>query len=185
MEFFIINTHLGSGASILLDSLQANDKIAVIHSSPNFVYKNPLDLIYLANKVKKQKPFTKIIIDKICFNYQMGNNLYDVCKFIYFIRPPEETLNYIIENKKYTLENALNYYCFRLKRMLEMLKNKQNKIIIKWNELSTAEIKSFLGIKNFNLLDRKEKVNLFLNNKIIEEAKSCFNAFSIAKDINI
>ena len=68
--------------------------------------------------------YAKVFYDELCFNHQLrSRSLYQACHYIYVVREPAVSLPLIV-GEGYTDIMALNYYCFRLRRLCEMAQKK-------------------------------------------------------------
>lgn len=146
---FIIS-HLGSGSNDLLDIINKNPRCDIQKSS--VTYKSPEDLNWLFSKPHKCRDRSAIYGDHILFNQSFScKNLYEICKFIYIIRPARDSLNEISKNSNLNGEFAANYYSFRLRRICEMARKTPNSLFFTWEELisgsSFLEIEKYLGLK--------------------------------------
>lgn len=145
---FIVS-HLGSGSDDLVNILNKNPQCSIIQSEIN--YKNYLSLYKMFDIDHPCRNASAIYGDHILYNMSISSKcFYDFCKFIYVVREPRASLNYIVDNFRYSPENAKKYYCFRLRRIYEMFKKTKNSIFLNWDDLDKKTtfdlIEKYLGL---------------------------------------
>lgn len=153
---FIVS-HLGSGSQDLLDILNENPRCSIENSQTR--YSNPEDLNWLFSKPHKCRDSSAIYGDHILFNPSFScKSLYNVCKFIYIIRPPRQSLNQTHIFRKSGLEGefAAKYYSFRLRRICEMARKTPNSLLLTWDDLSSG--RAFSSIEEYLKLSTQLKV---------------------------
>lgn len=141
--FILIATHLGSGASMLCDSLARHPLVS--RGVSRGAYRHPHDL-----SLMKTDRYARIHFDKVVFNYQVGSSsLYRSCRYIFVVRGPDETLASII-SRGYQPDRAVVYYRYRLRRLCEMAKHVDG-MLVTWDDLVTGRafesVQKFLGLK--------------------------------------
>lgn len=144
--YLFIATHLGSGASLLCDSLSKN---MLFNRHIRQVYKSGTDL----KLMKESNPYAKIHFDKLIYNHQFTcTNLLSQCHFIYVVREPNPTLSYLVKAKGYSERGAMMYYTFRMRRLCEMAKKTRKAKLFTFDDLVSGrafeEIQKFIGLKN-------------------------------------
>ena len=153
---FIVS-HLGSGSDDLVKILNKNPQCSIIQSE--IIYKNSLSLQKMFEIDHPCRDSSAIYGDHILYNMSISSKcFYDFCKFIYVIREPRPTLNYIVSNYNYSPENAKSYYCFRLRRIYEMFKKTKNSIFLNWEDLSNGS--AFCLIEKYLDLNKKLDIKL-------------------------
>jgi len=145
--FLFIATHLGSGASILCDSLNSHKNCQCSWVPGEHTYIHGSDLI----KMKSEN--AKIHFDKLTHNYQFTcASLYSQCRFIYVIREPGLSIPYLISHKNYTHKRAYNYYTFRLRRLCEMAKKTPGSLLLRGDDLFSGRaypaVQKYLGLRD-------------------------------------
>lgn len=92
--------------------------------------------------------------DHLLFNSSLScKNLYEICRFIYVIRPPRAALNEISTIKDSGLKGAFaaKYYSFRLRRICEMARNTPGALLLTWDDMASGKafvsIEEYLGLK--------------------------------------
>ena len=181
---FIVS-HLGSGSLDLIDILNKNQKCLFENSLVE--YDNPLILEWLFNKKHKTRNVSAIYGDHLVYNMSFScKKLYELCKFIYVIRPARATLNEIKATKHlpYNEKNATNYYKFRLRRICEMAHHTPDAVLMTWDDLAKGTgfpiIEEYLGLKeqlkveyHHFPLDVKDD----FNESLIEEAQDAYERY--------
>lgn len=140
--YLFIATHLGSGASMICDCFSHYSYI--IRMQPRFCYSKISDIDKITH--------ASILYDKLVFNYELeSKSFYSFCKFIYVVRDAPQTLGYLVAEKNYSKQGAYNYYCFRLRRLCEMIRNTPNSLLLTWDDLVSGkaytDIQKYLGLK--------------------------------------
>lgn len=162
-KFAFIVSHLYSGSDYLVKILNNNPKCNIMSTLRQ--YESVGDLTFLGNF----NNLNYIYGDHSLFNYSFScKHLYKICKFIYVIRPPRQTLNELLYI--YSKKSAVNYYCFRLRRICEMAKQTPGAVLITYDEL--------MGGKSFDLIYNYLKLRDPLKHDMIEgEIKKISNNF--------
>ncbi len=146
--------HEQSGSNILFDILSANPRIQGYKTLTT--YNHPLSLESLTNLPHKLRNTAAIWLTELLHNYQFScKKLYNICKFIYMIRPAEATLNGLVD--VYDAECAAMYYCYRLQRICEMAKRTPGAVLV--TDMSALPlIEEYLGLKEHLLPPELENV---------------------------
>lgn len=144
--YLFIATHLGSGASMLCDSLSRHGLCA--HARPRTAYKHASDLL----KMKEARPVSKIYFDKLVWNFQFCcPSLYTQCKFIYVVREAKPTLSHLIKHKGYSTQGAYLYYTYRLRRLCEMAKKTPDAMLLTFDDIASTraftDLQTNLGLR--------------------------------------
>lgn len=181
---FIVS-HLGSGSLDLLDILNKNPKCSFENSLVE--YDSPIVLDWLFNKKHKTRNASAIYGDHLVYNMSIScKTLYEICKFIYVIRPARSSLNEIMATKgsTYTEKTATNYYKFRLRRICEMAHRTPDAVLLTWDDLAKGTgfpiIEEYLGLKeqlkveyyHFSLDSRNN-----FNENLITEAQDAYERY--------
>ena len=143
-----LTSHLGSGSETLIHLLNRNPRLQIETISAN--YTHPLDLESLTGMPHKNETTAAYWGDHLVFNFQLGHKaLYGLCKFLYMVRPARPSLNEIVA-QGYPHLGAVRYYCFRLRRMWDMLRKTPNAILFTHDEAVSGkifpEIEEYLGL---------------------------------------
>ena len=145
-----ITSHLASGSNELIHILNENERIQI--SETNIAYTGIDDLLTLKSQRHKLNNTAAIYGNHLLFNINFLNkSLYPCCKFIYCIRPGIATINQLVSKYNYTPENALSYYCLRLRRIYEMAHQTPGAVLLTWNDLTEGKglnlINQYLELK--------------------------------------
>lgn len=152
-QYCLIQTHKASNVNYISDIFNHNPRVAI--DTTNFQYNFPLQLELLSqhlNNTKVANQFKLIHSDILTENHAFASySLCNVCKFIYFVRPPEPTLSEMLASKMYAPLEADSYYCFRLQRLSQIAEKTPNALLITWNEVANNRafkaIEDYLGLK--------------------------------------
>lgn len=130
-KVLFLTSHLGSGHDILFNLLCENPRIEGYKTG--FLYEYPLTINSLLAYPHKQRNTAAVYMDELLYNHSLSTKkLYGVCKFIYFIRQPIYSLNIGLRP-----DMAVDYYCFRLRRMCEMAR-KSGGVLVTWEDLASG-----------------------------------------------
>lgn len=147
-----ITSHIHSGSSGLIEIMNQNPRVEI--RDTDIGYDHPDKLKSLFQHGHKLDNTAAIYGEHLLFNMHFTSSVfYDFCKFIYIIRDAKSTIEEIMSDKKrnYSLNNAIRYYCYRLRRMCEMAKKTPGAILLRWQDLSTREglelVEDYLNLK--------------------------------------
>jgi hypothetical protein len=134
-----------------------------VHSS-GFIYDHPTKL----DKLPVGK-YDQLVVDRLLYNYQLAKSLYPLCRYIYMIRSPERSLPVIMQHG-YTAETAVDYYCFRLRRLCEMKTPQQ--VVFTYDQLLSGDFNGINQLLNIQLTKYFVPFNegSFVEGKVIENA---------------
>lgn len=131
-------SHLASGSTGLVHILNGNERIQMMTS--NIIYENVNDLNILKTQRHKLNNVAAIYGDHLLFNTSLNNkSLYNCAKFIFCIRPGAATINELVSKHDVAPESALNYYCFRLRRIYEMAYQMPQAVLVTWDDLASGK----------------------------------------------
>jgi hypothetical protein len=147
---FIVS-HLGAGSRKLINIMNKNPRISIQQKGAGYFHASSLE--WLFDLSHKTNDSSAIYGDHLLFDANFAcKSLYNICGFIYLIRPAKPSLNQIVKNFGYTPENAFAYYTFRLRRICEMAKNTPGSPLLTWNDLATGRgfstIEEYLHLKS-------------------------------------
>ena len=145
--YLFVATHLGSGASLLCESMNLH-RVCAWHRG-NGSYKHGSDLV----KMKDGANWAKVHFDKITHNHQFTcPSLYRQCQFVYVIREPAATFANLIQYKGYLPDRAFLYYTFRLRRLCEMVKKTPKSVVLRADDLFSGRgletVQKSLGLRD-------------------------------------
>lgn len=170
---FIVS-HLGSNSDYLVRIINNNPKCHILSSGRQYDHIDSLEYLYKFHSYKNYSG--SIYGDQLLFNYSFScKYLYKICKFIYLIRPPRQTLNEILTY--YNKKNAINYYTFRLRRICEMAKQTKNAVLITYDELMGEKASDVIS----NYLNLADKLKHDMIEGEIKPIKNNFDESTIMK----
>jgi len=146
---FVVS-HLGSESEELVRILNENPRVVIYPKDR--VYTHPTDLDWLFEHGHKLDNAAAVYGNHLLHNASFtSKSLYEICKFIYLIRPAKPSIN-IIQTENYTAHTACRYYCFRLRRICEMAKRTPKAVFLTWQDLADGRgqilIERYLNLKN-------------------------------------
>lgn len=173
-------THLGAGASLLTNMLNASHRINVLPVKPAYYqYDDPSRLASITQPYLHIKPLATTFIHRINYNHTIGNkSVLGAGRFIYLIREPLEALNYLVKEKRYTEHVALRYYTFRLRRICETALLTDG-IFFTWDDLIKGNAKllimDMLKLKELSFPYKDKPSENTVHESIIEQAQASYN----------
>lgn len=142
-------SHVGSGSDALYALLNSEQRI--MGFDKNNIYESPLQLLGLTEKKHKLNNSSRIYMDHLVYNYQYSLKPNDSVQFIFLVREPEGTIDYLVNRKIYKKHDAKRYYLFRIRRICELLKRNPNSIFLTYSNLREGKgldlISEYLGLK--------------------------------------
>jgi hypothetical protein len=147
-KVLFLTSHLKSGSDVLYHILDQNPRVQGFRSG--FPYYDMPTILALTQQRHKLDNQAAIYMDELLYNFWLQTkDAYKHCKFIYVIRPPEQTLNELV--RIYKPQAACNYYCYRLRRMCEMAKRTPGAVLLTWEDIETGRglplVERYLGLK--------------------------------------
>jgi hypothetical protein len=147
---FVVS-HLGSGSGSLVAELNSHPQCE-IRESPT-CYDNPASVRWLFRLGHKCRDASAVYGDHLLLNPSIATkSLYGLCRFIFIVRPPRHSLEFILAHG-YSPDAASAYYRFRLRRICEMVHRCPDAPVFTWDDLakesSMAIIKKYLGIQGW------------------------------------
>lgn len=127
-ELCLIHTHRGNDLNLLKIALNQHSNVVCL--SDFISIKNFSDLKIIQKDLIKRIG-CGLIVDN--HNFALQKNL--PCKHAIFLQDPSETINYLVSEENYTLNNALDYYGFRLQRLAQLYKKLNPVALIDLNSL--------------------------------------------------
>lgn len=175
----LICSHLESGSDNLIYNLDSGAKFQKFNATYNDIKCLTLEK---PNFEYRKRP--KIYFDHILYNHEFScKELYKYLSFIFVIGEPKATLSNIIFKEIYDQKTACNYYCFRLRRIYEMIRRSKNHLIFFKEDLSKQEIYDNIQ-KMMNIKDKlkikiknKEKQEIKIDRNLLEEAEYFYEKY--------
>lgn len=182
--FFVVSCY-GCRSEKLLNILNNNSRVMVSRFS-GIHYKNWNSLEQLVNRPHKNHTSAAFYGDQILFNEHFSYPpFYKKCKFIFFI-DNSKSLNSIVKYLKYTPQNALSYYCFRLRRIYEMAKRVEESVFLTFSHLREGKglglIEKLLNLRELlkteeNLADDQYEMLESIPSEIFTKAEDCYEKY--------
>ena len=149
-DYLLVITHLGAAFGPLVRAFNANSETS-LNSTP-FFYTSPEDL-YILKIICNQTKEARILVDILSFNYRLQSpTLSEVCNFLYYLGDPRRSITSLVQDHKYTLTKAYDYYAFRLQRISSIIKHTPKANLLTWDTLNddtvSKKISSRLHLKN-------------------------------------
>jgi hypothetical protein len=179
-KILLIVSHLESGSDVLVQSLDSGVKLQRL----NFNLYSNLDCLSFKRPNTEYRKRPKVYFDHILYNHEFScKELFKYLNFIYVVGDPKKSLDNIVHNKTYDERTACNYYCFRVRRIYEMIK-KSNDCLVFFNEdihndETYNKIHQMIGIKDKikiknNIQDKKE---IYIDRNIMSEAERFYEKY--------
>jgi len=179
-KILLIVSHLESGSESLVQNLDSGVKLQRL----NFNLYSNLDCLSFKRPNTEYRKRPKVYFDHILYNHEFScKELFKYLNFVYIVGDPKKSLDNIVHNKTYDERTACNYYCFRIRRIYEMIKKSNDCLVFFDEDLHNDEtynkihqiigIKDKIKIKN-NTQDKKE-INIDRN--IMNEAESFYEKY--------
>jgi len=182
-KVLFLSSHLGSGSDQLYVAFC--DLLSIQGYKKENIYRSMQDIFFLTEQKHKLKTSARVYMDHLLFNYQFScKQAYENCKFIFIVREPEETIEFLVSNKFYNKKDAILYYLYRIRRICEMAKNSKDGLFLTHANLKNGkgiqEIKDYLNIKerfNFVFENIENKNKNILTYKEIENLNQVYEKY--------
>lgn len=182
-KVLFLSSHLGSESDQLYVAFC--DLLSIQGYKKENIYRSMQDVYFLTERKHKLKTSARIYMDHLLFNYQFScKQAYENCKFIFIVREPEETIEFLVSNKLYNKKDAISYYLYRIRRICEMAKNTKEGLFLTHTNLKNGkgiqEIKDYLNIKerfNFVFENIENKNKNILTYKEIENLNQVYEKY--------
>jgi hypothetical protein len=179
-KILLIVSHLESGSESLVQNLDSGVKLQRL----NFNLYSNLDCLSFKRPNTEYRKRPKVYFDHILYNHEFScKELFKYLNFVYVVGDPKKSLDNIVHNKTYDERTACNYYCFRVRRIYEMIKKSNDCLVFFDEDLQNDEtynkihqtigIKDKIKIKN-NTQDKKE---IYIDRNIMNEAESFYEKY--------
>jgi len=182
-KVLFLSSHLGSESDQLYVAFC--DLLSIQGYKKENIYRSMQDIYFLTERKHKLKTSARVYMDHLLFNYQFScKQAYENCKFIFIVREPEETIEFLVSNKLYNKKDAISYYLYRIRRICEMAKNSKDGLFLTHANLKNGkgiqEIKDYLNIKerfNFVFENIENKNKNILTYKEIENLNHVYEKY--------
>ena len=179
-KILLIVSHLESGSDILVQNLDSGARLQRL----NFNLYSNLDCLSFKRPNTEYRKRPKVYFDHILYNHEFScKELFKYLNFVYVIGDPKKSLDNIVSNKTYGERTACNYYCFRVRRIYEMIKKSNNCLVFFDEDLQNDEtynkIYQMLGIKDKIKIKNKtqDKKEIYIDRNIMSEAESFYEKY--------
>lgn len=178
----LVISHSGSGSSALCHILDNTKRVQWCRT--NLTYHHPEDLEALTSLSHKTNDISAVWLDDVLYNFQFsGKCLYNMCRFIYVIRPPKPTLGVLVKQPADNLYMT-RYYTYRLRRMYEMAK-KTGGLLLTWDDLITGKsfdlLREYLCVREELRIDPaffpENKANPVMAANFVQEAQVAYERY--------
>lgn len=122
-QTLFVVSHMFGGSDLLAETMNAHPNIEVWSSG--IVYDSMEKIVLMNRADHKDRTSRAIFGDQLFHNHAFYcKPAYDVCKFIYIINAPKQSLNLMLSKRYFTsIDEADRHYRFRLRRIYEMARN--------------------------------------------------------------
>ena len=174
-KVLFIMSHLGSSSSTLINSLLQDPKIDIFNTNQIYDHYDKIEI--LTNNIHKRNNSAAIYMEEILHNYRFTcKMLCSLCKFIFIIREPSETLfNIRKNNPEYSELTAQRYYCFRLRGIYEYICRTPNSIVLNYEDIkknNLSNLENYLGIDNIVIPEQSFSGSIYS-----EECENCYERY--------
>jgi hypothetical protein len=179
-KILLIVSHLESGSESLVQNLDSGVKLQRL----NFNLYSNLDCLSFKRPNTEYRKRPKVYFDHILYNHEFScKELFKYLNFVYVIGNPKKSLDNIVHNKTYDERTACNYYCFRVRRIYEMIKKSNDCLVFFDEDLQNDEtynkIHQMLGIKDKIKIKNKiqDKKEIYIDRNIMSEAERFYEKY--------
>lgn len=179
-KILLIISHLESGSDALVQSLDSGVRLQRLGYN---LYSN-LDCLSFKRPNTEYRKRPTVYFDQILYNHEFScKELFKYLNFVYVVGDPKKSLDSIVYNKIYNERTACNYYCFRIRRIYEMIKKSNSGVVFFDDELQDGEtyfkIHQMLGIKDkIKIKDKaQDKKEIYIDRNIMGEAESFYEKY--------
>jgi len=132
--------HSYSGSNVLYEAMNQNPRIQGFRKGEYNIYDTKLSLLRYTEQKHKLNNRSAIYMDELIYNQQLQTkDAYEICKFIYVIRHPLNTLSLMISNNKTKPAFAFRYYSFRMRRLCEMAKRTPGAVLLTYDNIKNGK----------------------------------------------
>jgi hypothetical protein len=179
-KILLIVSHLESGSESLVQNLDSGVRLQRL----NFNLYSNLDCLSFKRPNTEYRKRPKVYFDHILYNHEFScKELFKYLSFVYVIGDPKKSLDSIVHNNIYDERTACNYYCFRIRRIYEMIKKSGDCLVFFDEDLQNDEtynkIHRMLGIKDKIKIKNKtqDKKEIYIDRNIMNEAESFYEKY--------
>jgi hypothetical protein len=178
-KILLVCSHLESGSDCVVSNLNSGSKLQKL----NFSYNDPYCLFSKKTNFEYRKR-PKYGFDHILYNHEFTcKNLFQFIYFVYIIGDPKKTITNLVYKNIYDQKIACNYYCFRIRRIYEMIKNSKNYLLFFEEDLVKEDlyfkIQKMLGIRDKLKIKIKpqEKIDIKIEKSLMDETEAFYEKY--------
>jgi hypothetical protein len=179
-KILLIVSHLESGSDSLIQNLDSGVRLQRL----NFNLYSNLDCLSFKRPNTEYRKRPKVYFDHILYNHEFScKELFKYLNFVYVVGDPKKSLDNIVSNKTYDERTACNYYCFRVRRIYEMIKKSNDCLVFFDEDLQKDEtynkIHQMIGIKDKIKIknNKQDKKEIYIDRNIMSEAESFYEKY--------
>jgi hypothetical protein len=179
-KILLVVSHLGSGSDGLIQNLDSGVRLQKLNYG---LYSN-LDCLSFKRPNAEYRKRPKVYFDHILYNHEFScKELFKYLNFVYVIGDPRNSLKNMVYNKIYNEQTTCNYYCFRVRRIYEMIKKSNNYLAFFDEDLQNSEIYNkiyqMIGIKDKIKIKnkRQDKKEIYIDRNIMSEAENFYEKY--------
>lgn len=183
MRHIFLLTHLGSGASMLMDMLAGSRRVATIRQkSMYYQYDDPAKLESIVRPALEVRPLARTFVHKLNYNHTLACPAFlwavDV---MLMVRGPEGTLDHLVGRRRYSEMAALRYYTYRLRRLCEIARRVPAAVVVTWDGLLSRRafdgIKQFVGVRELTSTYRDEPPERVVSDWAVDKARRAYDRY--------
>lgn len=182
-KVLFVTSHIGSGSTDLVEILNQNNRVYIHNQSAEYDHPSALEWFYATGH--KNSTTAAIYGDHLLYNPCIScKRLYQLCKFIYFIRSPRASLNEIAKTQLYKEAGMLSYYTFRLRRLCSMARQTPGAVFLTWDNVVAGQgydlIEDYLDLNTPLQPEHDQFLNRFpdfVNYNLINKAEEAYEKY--------
>lgn len=171
--------HLHAGTDLLITALNENARINI--QRLGLLYDHPSTLDYLFTQGHKINDTSAVYGDELLYNSNLGSKaFYRFANFIFLIREPKIPLTKLVKSKKFELKAAIRHYCFRLRRIYEMVYQTKSTLFLTWEDLFDQQAMDKLANKlncNLRAVLKPEEEIVDIPLPALQECEKCYEKY--------
>lgn len=154
-----LSTHIGSGYDDLFNALDTHPRIDGFKSDMSYDHYDKIEA--LVSNPHKYNKSNSIWMDLLLHNHSFTcKAIMSICKFVYLMREPRESLSAIIATGQYDAERAARYYRYRLSGLCEYAVRSGGYVLTHDRLKELAGLEVHLGLKHGSLSEIPRAVSL-------------------------
>jgi len=138
-RLLFITSHFGSGYEAIFELMDRNPLVQTIITEYTFSHPNEIMGLLMMNEHKSDSPLATYMTPLLMNSMLSHKGVVDFSKFVYFIRPPLNSLHEMVDFGTHTPTSALNHYLFRMRRIAQLAEMTPGAVFLTWNNLVKKE----------------------------------------------